>query len=91
MLSKAVARFERERAKYPDEQFIDLDYREFVADPVGTTKDIYATFGLEWTAGVDEAVTELDNESRQGGRRPSHEYDLADYGVTADEVRAAFG
>ena len=72
MLSKAVARFERERANYPAEQFIDLDYREFVADPVGTTKGIYATFGLEWTAGVDEAVTRLDTESRQGGRRPSH-------------------
>jgi len=90
MLSKAVARFERERAKYPDDQFIDLDYRQFVADPVGTTKDIYATFGLEWTAGVDEAVTQLDNESRQGGRRPSHKYDLADYGLTEDEVRAGF-
>ena len=28
-------------------------------------------FGLEWTPAVDEAVTELDTESRQGGRRPS--------------------
>jgi hypothetical protein len=90
MLSKAVARFERERANYPAEQFIDIDYREFVTDPVGTTKGIYATFGLEWTAGVDEAVTRLDHESRQGGRRPSHKYDLVDYGLTEDEVRAAF-
>ena len=90
MLSKAMARFERERSAYPAEQFIDLDYREFVTDPVGATKSIYATFGLEWTAAVDEAVTQLDNESRQGGRRPSHKYDLADYGLTEDEVRAAF-
>ena len=34
MLSKAVARFERERAAYPKEQFVDVDYREFVTDPV---------------------------------------------------------
>ena len=35
-------------------------------------------------------MTKLDAESRQGGRRPSHTYDLADYGLTEDEVRAAF-
>ena len=90
MLSKAVARFERERAAYAPEQFVDVDYKEFVSDPVATTKGIYESFGLEWTPAVDEAVTKLDAESRQGGRRPKHSYDLADYGLTEDEVRAAF-
>jgi hypothetical protein len=90
MLSKAVARYERERAHHPAEQFLDIDYREFVTDPVGTTKGIYDSFDLEWTPAVDQAVTELDAESRRGGRRPSHTYDLADYGLTEDEVRAAF-
>ena len=70
MLSKAVARFERERAAYPAEQFIDVDYREFVARPGRHHQGIYDAFGLEWTPAVDEAVTELDTESRQGGRRP---------------------
>ncbi len=90
MLSTAVRRFERERAAYPAEQFVDVDYREFVEDPVGTTKGIYEAFGLEWTPATDEAVTTLDAESRQGGRRPRHSYDLTDYGLTEDEVRAAF-
>jgi hypothetical protein len=90
MLSKAVARFERERAAYDPAQFVDVDYREFVGDPVATTKDIYRRFDLEWTPAVDEAVTALDTESRQGGRRPQHTYDLGDYGLTEDEVRAAF-
>ena len=90
MLSKAVARFERERAAYDPQQFVDVDYREFVGDPVGTTKTIYERFGLEWTPEVDRAVTELDTESRQGGRRPKHSYDLADYGLTEEQVRAAF-
>jgi hypothetical protein len=90
MLSKAVARFERERAAYDQAQFVDVDYREFVGDPVATTKDIYQRFDLEWTTAVDEAVTALDDESRQGGRKPRHTYDLADYGLTEDEVRAAF-
>jgi hypothetical protein len=90
MLSKAMARFERERAAYDPAQFIDVDYREFVSDPVATTKDIYQTFALEWTPEVDAAVSALDVESRQGGRKPRHTYDLADYGLTEDEVRAAF-
>ncbi len=90
MLSKAVARFERERSAYPAQQFVDVDYREFVIDPVATTKRIYDAFGLEWTPAVDDAVTRLDVASRQGGRRPSHKYHLADYGLTEDEVRAAF-
>ncbi len=90
MLSKAVARFERERAAYDPQQFVDVDYREFVGDPVGTTKAIYQRFGLEWTPAVDQAVTDLDTESRQGGRKPSHTYDLADYGLTEEQVRAAF-
>jgi hypothetical protein len=90
MLSKAVERFERERAAYSPDQFVDVDYREFVTDPVGTTKGIYESFGLEWSAPVDEAVTMLDAESRRDGRRPQHSYDLADYGLTEEQVRAAF-
>ena len=90
MLSKAVARFERERAHHPAEQFADVDYRDFVADPVGTTRGLYRRFGLEWTPGVDRAVRALDAGSRQGGRRPQHSYDLGDYGLTEDEIRSAF-
>ena len=90
MLGKAVRRFEAERAAYDPSQFVDVDYRAFVSDPVATTRGIYDSFGLEWTPGVDAAVTALDAESRQGGRRPRHSYDLADYGLSEDEVRAAF-
>jgi hypothetical protein len=90
MLSRAVARFDREREHHPAAQFHDVDYRDFVEDPVGTTQRIYTHFGLDWTPAAAAAVAELDQQSRTGGRRPSHHYDLADYGLTEDEVRAAF-
>ncbi len=90
MLSKAVARFDRERAQHPAEQFVDVDYDAFVADPVGTTRVIYDRFGLPWTPATQEAVARLDAESRTGGRRPAHTYDLADYGLSEDEVRGRF-
>ena len=90
MLSKAVRRFDRERAEHPAEQFVDVDYDDFVADPVGNTRSIYAAFGLDWTPATEAAVTVLDEGSRRGGRRPSHRYDLTDYGLTEGEVRERF-
>lgn len=90
MLSKAVHRFDRERATHPADQFVDVDYDDFVVDPVGTTRSIYEAFGLDWSPATEAAVTALDEESRRGGRRPSHRYDLADYGLTEDEVRERF-
>ena len=90
MLAACVQRFARERAAYPEEQFLDVQYDDFVADPVGTTRNIYDSFDLDWLPEVDAAITAIDRESRQGGRRPSHTYDLLDYGLTAGEVRAAF-
>ena len=86
----AVPRFHDERAAYDQDQFIDIAFKDLVTDPLASTRGIYDQFGLDWTPDVDAAVTELDPESRQGGRRPKHSYDLADYGLTEDEVRAAF-
>jgi hypothetical protein len=90
LLSRSVATFAEARSRYPAGQFVDVQYDDFVADPVRTTHGIYQAFGLDWTPSVAAAVEQLDAESRQGGRRPSHRYDLADYGLTEAEVRAAF-
>ncbi|MEO5651259.1 MAG: sulfotransferase [Marmoricola sp.] len=90
MLGNAVARFNEQRAQHPAAQFVDVDYREFVGDPVRTTRKIYDAFDLDWTPATDRAVRALDEESRQGGRRPAHSYDLADYGLSEAEVRERF-
>ena len=90
MLSRSWRTFTKARAGYDQAQFVDVDYREFVQDPVRTTRGIYDAFDLDWTPEVDAAVTALDTESRSGGRRPKHSYSLDDYGLTEAEVRAAF-
>ena len=89
MLSRSWHTFMDSRPKYDAAQFVDVDYRAFVQDPVGTTRGIYEAFGIEWTPEAAAAVDEIDRESRSGGKRPSHRYDLADYGLTEDEVRAS--
>ena len=90
MLSRSWRTFTKARAAYDQAQFVDVDYREFVQDPVRTTRGIYDAFDLDWTPEVDAAVTALDTESRSGGKRPKHSYSLDDYGLTEAEVRAAF-
>lgn len=90
MLARSWDAFKQARPHYDQAQFIDVDYREFVSDPVGTTRSIYDTFGIEWTEAVDREINRIDAESRQGGKRPAHRYDLADYGLTETEVRERF-
>jgi hypothetical protein len=90
LLARSWQRFVAARPSYDPAQFVDVEYDAFVADPVGTTRGIYTSFGLDWTPEAEAAVGAIDAESRRGGRRPSHRYSLDDYGLTEDEVRAAF-
>ena len=82
--------FWQARSKYDESQFFDVDYRTFVQDPVGTVGAIYDAFGLTWSDAAQQEVRRLDEESRSGPRRPSHSYDLADYGLTEAEIRESF-
>jgi len=91
MLARSWRSFDEARPRYDPAQFVDVDYRTFVQDPVGTTRGIYDAFGLDWTPGAAAAVAAIDAESRRGERRPAHSYSLADYGLTEGDVRAAFG
>jgi hypothetical protein len=90
MLARSHRRFEEVRARHDPAQFVDVEYDDFVADPVGTTRGIYDAFDLGWTPEVADVVTRIDAESRQGGRRPRHAYSLADHGLDEATVRARF-
>jgi hypothetical protein len=41
--------FERARADVPDDQWLDVRYEDFVADPRGRIKELLSFMGLEWT------------------------------------------
>ncbi|WP_235737521.1 sulfotransferase family protein [Nocardioides alcanivorans] len=90
MLSRSHASFVEARKKYDPKQFIDVDYSEFVANPLGVTRSIYETFDLDWSPQVAGEVEAMDAESKKGGRRPAHQYSLEDYGLTEEQIRAAF-
>lgn len=88
--TRGLRLFNAERANHDPAQFCDVDYTDFVKDPVGTVEQIYRHFGIAFTADAHAAMTRLHTESRQGPRAPKHSYALADYGLTAESVRERF-
>lgn len=88
--SRGLALFNTQRAQYDSGQFCDVDYAEFVADPVATATGIYAHFGLECSEAARAGMAADYAASQQGPRAPKHSYSLADYGLTAEAVRERF-
>jgi len=88
--ARGNANFHAARERYNPEQFIDVDYRDFVADPIGTVEKIYAQFAMPFSDEAPRAVTAAHEASLADHRRPSHKYSLEDFGVTAAEVDAEF-
>lgn len=90
LLAREFHAFHRARPAYDQRQFVDIDYRDFVADPTAAVRGIYETFGLDWSPAAADAVRAVDAASREGDRKPVHAYTLADYGLSEEQVRAAF-
>jgi len=88
--SRGLERFNTERAKHDPAQFYDVDYADFVADPIRTVERIYSYFGLPLTDWALAAMQEMHSASRKGRRAPKHTYSLTDYGLTAEAVKARF-
>jgi hypothetical protein len=94
--ARGLDEFTRARARSAggDARFFDVDYRDFVADPLGTVAAVYAHFGLELTAAAADAMRTLisaDAAARAGeGPAPVHRYTLADFGLTGEQVDERF-
>ncbi|GAA2643525.1 sulfotransferase family protein [Paractinoplanes durhamensis] len=85
--SRGSRRFAADRARHDPAHFIDVDYDDFVADPIATVESIYSFLGTPLTAAARTAMTAL----HASGRPPAHRYALADFGLTPADVDAAFG
>jgi hypothetical protein len=88
--SRAFHAFHDARPQYNQDQFIDIAFGDLVKDPHGTARAVYEKFGLDWTPEVETAISDLDKESKEGKTKPKHDYDLGDYGLTREQVLAAF-
>lgn len=88
--SRGLDRFRADRAKYDPAQFCDVEYADFVADPIGTAERVYEHFALDLTDHARTAMATLHAESRTGDRKPAHRYALDDFGLTPEQVDERF-
>lgn len=91
LLVREQAAYQRSRAALGDSgaTFVDVQYADLVADPAGLVTGLYADLDLPWDETVAAAVDAELASSRSGVRAPKHSYDLADHGLTEDQVRDA--
>lgn len=85
--ARGLETFTSDRSHHDPAQFYDVDYAEFVADPMGIVSDIYRHFGLTLTDSTRSAMTDIHST---GDQRRSHRYDLADFGLTAEQADTRF-
>lgn len=83
--------FRAARARQDASRFFDVDYHEFVSDPIGTVEDIYRHFGMSLTDRTLENMRRLHAQSTSGRSKPDHRYSLEEFGLTAEEVDERFG
>ncbi|MCF8568952.1 sulfotransferase [Gordonia sp. HY002] len=88
--SRGLREFSAARAKYDPAQFVDVGFDELRADPFAAVGRVYDALGTAMSDEARAAMTALDAESKSGDRKPAHKYSLEDYGLTAEQVRAAF-
>jgi hypothetical protein len=84
--SRGLRQFAADRARHDPARFIDVDYDDLVADPIRTAEVVYDRLGTPLTPAARSAMASLPATQT----RPSHRYDLADFGLTAADVDAAF-
>jgi len=88
--ARGLEAFTAVRATCDPAQFCDVDYDDFVADPVGTVAAVYGHFGLTLSGRAAGAMQALTADSGSGGGRPAHRYALADFGLTGEQVDERF-
>ncbi|GAA1236420.1 sulfotransferase [Prauserella halophila] len=87
---RGLETFTAARARHDPQRFFDVDYDDFVADPIGTVESVYRHFGLPLSGEARESMRRLHTASTTGTARPAHRYSLADFGMTEGDVRRRF-
>lgn len=87
--SEAIRRTDASRKKLDPSRVFDVPYHRFVADPAAMVQQIYDNFGMECSADTAQrGQAWLGNNPQH--KHGVHDYDLARYGLGADELRQNF-
>jgi hypothetical protein len=85
-----VRRVMATRARIGHDRIIDVHYADLMRDPMATLRRLYAALGDDFTPAAESSIQGWIDANPQGkfGR---HEYRLAEFGLTVDQVRDSFG
>lgn len=77
------------RARIGHDRIIDVHYADLMREPMAALRKLYAALGDEFTPEAEASIQAWIDANPQGkfGR---HEYKLAEFGLTPDQVRASF-
>jgi hypothetical protein len=88
--ARGLETFAAARAHRDQAHFLDVDYADFTADPIGTVESVYAHFGLDYSGAAADAIRALHAQATRGDSKPAHQYSLADFGLTSEQVDERF-
>jgi hypothetical protein len=77
------------RKRVGDHRFVDVSFAELQTSPIATLETSYAQLGLTLSEAGRTRVQEWADR-HQPGSRGEHSYELADYGLTPEQVRERF-
>jgi hypothetical protein len=86
--AEGLRRAREARARIPAGRWLDVEYADLVADPVGVVEAIYQAFGHRFPRELAGAIR-THVAAHPGGRSPI-EYSLADMGLDAETERRRF-
>jgi hypothetical protein len=87
--AKAVRDADAVRRDHPG-QVLDVVHGEFHRAPLAVVKRIYAFAGLELSPEVETLMLQRIDDAPELAHG-AHRYDVADFGMTAEEIRERFG
>lgn len=88
-LAWGTARSMESRKRYPADRFVDIWFKDVMKDPIPQIERAYQTFGIEMTPAA-RAGMQAWRDKNPRDKRPPHEYELSEYGLTREGICAAF-
>jgi len=77
------------RDKLGSDRIVDVHYADLMREPIQTMRTLYRALGDEFTVAAEEGMSAWLADNPQG-KFGKHEYALAQFGLTADQVRSKF-
>ena len=88
-LSRLIDKMLAARARIGEHRYVDLHYEQLVADPLAAARKVYDRMGREMTPADEQAMrTWLAANGRDN--RPSHQYSLEQFGLSAEQLKSDF-